>query len=693
MGAGTISMFELMDDAQLVESLLDHHSNRGGKSFPVELASACVALLSAAPYQRLDEVPQESLDLIRRIGDAEIPESRVCRICIERPNETGELATLLALPLWEPVRILAHRTLADLGRRTTLARVLSPKGPFEVAEADAWMEAARPPDADPPVVVAGDSDWSALLIAELTPDTHEEVLRKLALQAAPNPAGRYATAEVNRVVARANAALARLALARGAGPAAPTMGASIPSWENAYLRGLGEWQRGNERAAQEHLREAFHQNPHQTCTRLALSSLVAKQSPEEAFELTEHEEPTRDLLTHRAALLARWKRYEEADQALAQPANWEAVRYSWARGRVELEQRQRLLLTALAERRGQWTEAEKNWQFACPSGAGRTLMETRELFIARGQLSAPTSSGKWVREIVQRKVDRLTSRVGEGPLTGDASFFRSAALLNSEPGRALKDLQALRHRRAWQDAERSVGGGRLVFVGDALLRLGKPDDACALYRSMPAFRERAEVASVYAALLRRESPEKLISAAAEAQSSWPKLLVALALQIAGMAPAATDLLNSAPKEGAPPAVCDRLRALSDTITGAIQVDQEKLVALGLPLQVVAAVYLAVGSDPEPTRAKAYVAALGSRWIEFCPLDPEKVARSLLSAWCAEGSWDDALKFAGELALSGQGWAEELSTLTRLRHALERSGRGELAEAEMELEGVRDGTIS
>src|SRR6185437_13765513 len=45
--------------------------------------------------------------------------------------------------LWEPVRALAFRALADHGWRSELAGCLPAEGPLSLAEADAWLDAAH----------------------------------------------------------------------------------------------------------------------------------------------------------------------------------------------------------------------------------------------------------------------------------------------------------------------------------------------------------------------------------------------------------------------------------------------------------------------------------------------------------------------------------------------------------------------
>jgi hypothetical protein len=688
-------MFELMDEARLVESLQSHHVGRGGGPLTPGFLSACVAVLAKAGAEPGADPPTE--ELVGNLRDGEgtgAIEACVCRIWLGGADGTEELPSLLCnASLWTPIRFLGYRALAFLGRRTTLAGLLPHGDPLELPEADAWMDAARDPLAGAITVAPGGTNWHRLLIAEQYPETNEADLRGLATASPDDPASPRFEGWRSYIASRAAAALARHSLARGVGEAAQLDGVRLPDWEYSYLRGLGMWQQRAEGPAIERLREALARSPQQTCTRLALSCVLSRESPEEALALTEHSEATRDLLIHRAALLARAGRHEEAGEALARPAHWEAPRYSWAEGQEALRRQEALLLTALAEHKGDWASAERHWQRARAAGE-KNLLETREFFIASKQRRAAASAANWTRDMAQRKIDRLRSGIGGRPLTGDASFFRSAALLESEPLQALKDLQALRQRRSWREAERCVGGGRVVFVGDALLGLGRPEDAHAAYQAIAACGERRAVASAYARLLKGAEACEWNALEAEAgDSPWPRLLAAVAALVAGNPAAAADRINGAEARGASAPVCRRLRVALAAISGECQVAPGELTATGFPPLAAAALLLAAGTGAEPARAEAYLSVAGERWMEYCPFVPERLARVLLNAWCAEGRWAEALEFAGRLEAIPAAWARELALLTRLRRALEQAVRGELPGAEEGLRRLRDGTVS
>jgi tetratricopeptide (TPR) repeat protein len=274
-------------------------------------------------------------------------------------------------------------------------------------------------------------------------------------------------------------------------------------------------------------------------------------------------------------------------------------------------------------------------------------------------------------------------------------FFRAVAVMDTLPERAAKDFQTLLRRRAWVEAERRVGGGRIIFAGDALLRLGQAQEAIHAYELVgdsppPEVKERLAVALVYAEVLHHAEPPAILSVADRAlslapDSPWPRLLAMLGLLIAGDVNSALPRLEAAEERGAPEIACRCLRSLCAIVSGTpATVTDKELAALRLPREAEAVIRLLCDAEPEPTRIEAFVRALGEAWITHCPTDPSLMARRLLTAWCDDGKWDEALRFADELAHSSESWAVELATLARVRHALERAGRGELEEAEREL---------
>lgn len=696
------------------------------------LQSVCLTLMVGPPELGVDLSPSPLRDQAHaalHAGETDhIPETRVCRLWLacaagERgPDAADEFATLAREPLWEPVQMLAYRAMADFGRRVLLADLLPKDGPLSLSQADAWLEASHAVEGDEALVgriVSASDDvvspcqaqWTALLKAEAElacraqPETVESELAGLAILADEHLPRTYAEAETQRIAARATAALARARVAQRCddrGVLTSTAGQLLPAWEREYLQGLVRWQLNDHEGAIAGLKTALEHGPRQTPVRLALAVLVANSSPEAALDLLEYNEPTREMLVAQAALLARLGRYGEAENALARcledAATAEPMRYSWAVGRGQSRRQAYAMLTALAERRGDWNAASKNWQIACASGQPRTRQEARRIFAAHRELQSLPAGQAWRRELVTQQLERGCHEIGTIPMPGQEMFFRAVAVMDTLPERAARDFQTLLQRRAWIEAERRVGGGRIVFAGDALLRLGRPQDAIHAYElagdlPLPEVQERLAATFVCAEALRQAEPAAISSAADRALSlaptqPWPQLLAAVGLLIAGDASAASLRLDAAEERGAPQTACRCLRSLCAAASGTpTTVPGEDLAALRLPGQAKAMVDLLCGAGPEASRIETFVHALGKEWLAQCPTDPARIARRLLATWCDDGKWDEVFKFAEELARSGEAWAVELATLARVRHALERAGRGELEAAEEELHEV------
>jgi hypothetical protein len=272
----------------------------------------------------------------------------------------------------------------------------------------------------------------------------------------------------------------------------------------------------------------------------------------------------------------------------------------------------------------------------------------------------------------------MRNKLGNHVLTGDASFFRSAALIQSERERALKDLQSLASRRAWQEKERAVGGGRLVFVGDALLGAGRADDAAAVYQPLSSCAERTAVASAHAALQKGRSVGESLPTDGSG-NCWAELLGAVARLKEGDPAAASEALRT------PQAIFD--------LKGAALARDSASPPIRLPVEVSAALNLLHGQAEASVRAATWISDCGKRWIELCPVAPHWVAAAVLSTLCGEGKWHRALEFATELECTGQDWAKELAALTRIRRALARAISGDLGGAEIDLKDNAHGPVS
>lgn len=685
------------------------------------LQAVCLTLLLARPGEPGDAV---SADL--RAGEHDLAEARVCRLWLDRedPAADGEerLLGLAAGPLWPPVRALAHRTLVHLGRRAALAGLLPPAGGLSLAEADVRLDAAHADELDPGwaerIAPPGDPllpeevsrRWGALLDAEAAVARGdgaavERVLEELASGTLEETPGSYGRAEAERIAARAAAALARLRLGRG-GDALSVLGSSaaewLPSWERGWLLGLAWWRLGHLKRARCELEAALAQNPRQNSIRLALASLLAPDAPEAALAVLEPAELTREVRGARAALLARLGNDEGAGRVLetakgAAALPWEPERCRWPGGRERVFRQEAALRTALAERSGQWALAGAEWG-ACP-GVPPALRKAREAYQAGREVEGLAGRQGWRRSVLRNRWESGLQEAARRPVVGEAAFFYAMAALETMPERAAGWFKALLRRRGWIDAERRWGGRRLLAAGDALLRLGEPAEAARAYEALPGnarteeTRERAAVAGLQAALSGGLERCPLAAAAMRAAesapgASFPELLAALALLVAGNPESARSRLDAAGEQAGLAAVTRCFQALAKARTsGEAVLSEEEIAAPGMPEPAAAAVRLLCGIGPEVERIEAFIAAAGEDWTRSCPVDPERAVRRLLAALCREGRWDAARRVAEMLHASGLPWAEELALLVHARAAVERALRGEFDGTERTHIGV------
>jgi hypothetical protein len=502
----------------------------------------------------------------------------------------------------------------------------------------------------------------------------------------------YAALEASRIGSRAAAALvrARIAQQREDGGVLETLSGRLPMWEWAYLHGLSRWAVGDEAGARTSLQDALARNGHQTAVRAALAPLLASASVEQTLDLLSGESATREMLHLRAALLARRRRYAEAEETLtgqARVAPYEAARYSWAAGRRLSRVQEQLLVVALAERRGDFKKAATTWHAEAPAEFNKSLYDARRLFAARRELTNVSMSRAWDHDLAARSFESSLRQVTSIPMIGDGLFFRAWSLIDRDPPRAGRDFTTLLRQRTWVDTERSAGATRILVAADVLLQLGQLDEALTAYELLGSAseetRSRYAVALVYSKLrshspidvLRQVSDHALELAPA---SPWPQLLSALGAVMCGNPEEASTRVAMAEGRGAPDKICRVLRALS----GLSPLNETELCALHLPTRAEATVRLLCGDQPDGVRVEAFAAAFGDQWTAFCPADVEWMGRVLVSALCDAGRWDEAERHANELARGGHG--HDLVCWMRLRKVLARAVRGDLTNVDCEL---------
>jgi hypothetical protein len=686
--------------------------------------------------------------LARAVVASELPEAQACALWLacaageETADAALKFSALLRRSLWPPVRALAYRALGFFGQRKLLAELLAGESALTLDQADAWLEAAHGADleADWPDRIADWPDellpaeqraqWRALLaseaaLASVDPSVEQAravvlerdlaALTALAVDGAPRT---FAAAVTRRTAARAAAALARLRLAlrRDDGSAITSAaGQLLPEWEREFLKALARWQSNNLYAATETLEEALRLNPQQTCLRLALAALFAPARPDAALQLLRDGTPSRESLVAMTALLARLGRFEEAERTLGRCAGsgapgHEAARYSWARARRQYREREAVLRAALAEQRGDSNTANRAWRVAYAEDEGaqqgrawlvdnlrKTLREVRQLLVTRRELEVLSGNQSWLRSVLQQRLKRGCYAVGKLSLEDDALFFRATTMVDVFPRRAARDFQSLLRQRNWVEKERRAAGGRIIFAGDMLLRLGRPADALNAYTlasssPAPELKERLAVAGVFAEVVRQADAPRIADALRRAEtlaalSPWPRLLAAVGLLLAGDAEAARAQLEAAAAHGADASLSQQLQSMCDFLSGAAVMPEGDIARLREVEDVRAVARLLCNMEVEAARVAALEQALGAGWLHGYALNPYVTSARLLNAWCDEANWDKALQYADELTQTELAWATELAALVRVRQALDYAQRGELDAADAQLQSL------
>lgn len=710
----------------LCEQLTAHDRQRRGPDTPTSrdehrekfIEAVCLTLIIGPEEPGAEVQDRALLDQVRAtLADAianGLPEACVCRLWLScadfgrTPDEQGDLKKILRdSQLWEPVQSLAFRAMAHLGQRKGISDLLAGIQPFTVVQADAWLDAAapRPPEGQARAIevgmlatAVGPQHSRDLVMAELQlaeTGAGYEIEGKLAeiagLNFEPKPRC-YADRQIRRTVARAGAALVRARLGRGLGDdgiLTGSVGQLLSAWEREYLQGLVRWVIADADEAIAALQRALELNPYQTCIRSALAAFLARRDAAAALAVLDCEVPTREVLVSRSALLVRLRRFDQAEEVLSccndsYPA--EAPRFSWPKGQYQIRRRELALRAALYERRRDWQTGESTWRCACAGIRNKSLKDARELAAGAVELAhAPAADDARHREITHR-TQRIAHEIGDRPLMGSAGFFRAVALLQSEPDQAAKDFQTLLNRKRWTDAECATGGARLLFVGDALARLGQLELAVRAYElaaqaGRPETSEPLLVLRVWAAARSLDAPA-ITAAANDAATQapsfpWPQALAAVGLMMAGEYDAAEVRIDAAEKAGAAQVTCRYLRAVSAVLQDKIQTDElseTDLTSEHLSDESKALLRLITGPRPLGQRLSDFAKAHGPTWPALCPWTGEEAARRAAGDLVDDAQWNQALSLIEALKGPNAPWVTELQALVLLHRTLARAAK-------------------
>src|SRR5205085_4960683 len=261
----------------------------------------------------------------------------------------------------------------------------------------------------------------------------------------------------------------------------------------------------------------------------------------------------------------------------------------------------------------------------------KTLREVRQLYVTRRELDALGSSQSWLRSVLQQRLKRGCYAIGKLPLGDDALFFRAATMVDVFPRRAVRDFQTLLRQRTWIEKERRAAGARIIFAGDMLLRLGRPDDAVNAYNlasvsATSELKERLAVAGMFAQVSGRADAGAIATAVERADtqaatSPWPHLLAVLGLLLAGDADDARTYVARGQERGADANVCRQLQTMCDTLAGSAVMPEGDITPLKQGADVRAIARLLCNMEVEPARVAALDETLGAGWLHGHALNP------------------------------------------------------------------------
>ncbi len=560
------------------------------------------------------------------------------------------------------------------------------------------------------------------------------------------PAESWIGKELRRLAGRALAALVRLRLGmhRGDGGALLSPSAAwLARWEFAFLGGLAAWQRKDGVAAEANLREALRDNPHSTSVKYALAVFSAEQTPdrepgrgdgsgrrgesaEYALELLNSCLPSYAVRVARAGLLARLGRYSEAEAELSPGQDVlisEGMRYLWPRALEQARRQEALLKTALAERAGDSSQASLFWRKAfAGSRASNGLEDARQAFSAWVELAQPRQKMNWRRRVVQQRLEKGRQELFKlnAAASPDVLFFRAVVTTDFEPTLAARDIKMLLKRRPWVEKELQVGGSRILWLGDAALKMGQLELAQRAYdwleneglsfgepeerfgRPDQLLAKRRALANLFQVVASDEFQSKdllgeagLESAFSEVVKAWDgqnvqePCLMALIGWILSMgqslARESQDFeatLSRARQSGMEDEVCLALDFLSSgRISPNLAIENLKQ----FPQAVRPLLVFNCGQSPEVERIRTFMDWAGRDWVSLSPVALQRIAAQVVKD-AVPPQYDRALSWVGDNlgSLANEQWVQELQSWIRLHQALWLGRQGELEAAVNEL---------
>ncbi len=423
------------------------------------------------------------------------------------------------------------------------------------------------------------------------------------------------------------------------------------------------------------------------------------------------------------------------------------MRYLWPRALKQARRQQALLKTALTERAGDSSQAGLFWRKAFDqTRAPNSLGESRQAFSAWLELARlPPEEMTWRKRVIQQRLEKGRQELLKMNTAGnpDVLFFRAAVFTDFEPILAARDIKTLLQRRPWVEKELRIGGGRILWLADAALKIGQFELAQRAYDLLEKERlscgepgerfgepgerfgkpdqllaKRRALVSLYEAIVSDEFqsmdyqsrdlqgeaalvgtvcvPQRLDLAFSEVVKAWaghnlqePCLMAMLGSLLCGYRDFTTYLTRA--RQGG---VEDEIYlALDSLASGRISPNLSIESLNQFPQAVRPLLIFCCGQALEAERIRTFLEWAGHDWLSLSPVAPQRIAAQVVQNYVRQGGTQTVLqKYEQALSwvrtnlssMKSEQWVVELESWIHLHQALWLGKQGELGSAVQEM---------
>ncbi len=537
------------------------------------------------------------------------------------------------------------------------------------------------------------------------------------MQNPPSETDSYSKKEWKRLIARFALLIARCALAQCQTNKAEewiesASRASAESWEIEYLRGMTAWSHQDYQNARTCLENCLTLNPFQSRVRFELALLMASKNSANPLDFSSlPASGPYDILANTALILFKGGRIEESHhclQQLDQPEMPYSLFLIWPQARTLRLQQGKELRAYLAEVEGNWPEAIQYWDAArindrpgngmtARESPGTNIVERAHRVYLLGRYLEQTEGIPGPDKILFTQFHKELGKLSIRTLTGEAMFYRGLAAEKHMPERAHADWRALLHQSAWLQETQMKAPGRLLFLGDKLLKLGFTREAHKAYRhfhdtSMTDVPER----QFFRDLLTQSPPPSGVDTllkSLEAAGFPPghsfllflRGLCILAQEQPNLA-AASSLLKEAQQAGLPAPLERICKILSARMAGQPGSERQLCSFLDEAMPGDFPLKLWVGlemlSRPKGVESlRHFKEAFGDGWKTWCPLPLEDILGKQLQEYYRQGDYKGALDQIQETENLGLQIPAEWKAFLYMCQAVGTALKGDFATAE------------